>query len=248
MPQAVLLDISGVLHEDGVPLPGAVDAVRYLQAASIALRFVTNTSRKTSAAVYAELLDMGFPVERQQIYTAPAAVKAYLQRHRLRPYLLIHDALVPEFDDLDLYDPNAVVLCDAERHFDYANLDTAFQLLVERDAPLLAVGTNRYFRSRGRLHLDAGPFVKALEYAADTQAVILGKPASGFFQAVLHDVGVDAVEALMVGDDAEADVAAAMAAGLQGCLVKTGKYRDGDESRAPGARVEDSLAKLVEAL
>lgn len=246
MPQAVLLDISGVLHEDGVPLPGAVEAVERLQSANVALRFVTNTSRKTSAAVYAELVEMGFGVEHQQIYTAPEAVKAYLQQHRLRPYLLIHDALVPEFEELDLHDPNAVVLCDAGQRFDYANLDTAFQLLVERDAPLLAVGTNRYFRRQERLHLDAGPFVKALEYAADIHAVILGKPASGFFYAVLHDVGVDAADALMVGDDVEADVVAAMEAGLQGCLVKTGKYRDGDESRAPGARVESNLADVVE--
>lgn len=247
MPQAVLLDISGVLHEDAVPLAGAVEAVQRLQASDMALRFVTNTSRKTAATVYAELLEMGFAVERQQIFTAPVAIKDYLRQHRLRPYLLIHDNLVPEFEGLDRHDPNAVVVCDAEQRFDYAHLDDAFQLLQDR-APLLAVGTNRYFRRQGRLHLDAGPFVKALEYAADTRALILGKPAGGFFRAVLEDVGVEAADALMVGDDAEADVAAAMAAGLQGCLIKSGKYRDGDESRAPGAGTAASLAELVATL
>jgi ribonucleotide monophosphatase NagD (HAD superfamily) len=30
----------------------------------------------------------------------------------------------------------------------------------------------------------------------------------------------------MVGDDVEADVAAAMALGIQGCLVQTGKYQE----------------------
>jgi ribonucleotide monophosphatase NagD (HAD superfamily) len=33
----------------------------------------------------------------------------------------------------------------------------------------------------------------------------------------------------MIGDDAEADVGGAMAAGLMGVLVQTGKYRPGQE-------------------
>ncbi|WP_163557970.1 TIGR01458 family HAD-type hydrolase [Halomonas sp. NO4] len=244
MLQAVLLDISGVLHEDGVPLPGAVAAVAELQASPLALRFVTNTSRKTGATVYAELREMGFELERQQIFTAPAVIRRYLERHRLRPYLLVHESLEPEFEGLDTRDPTAVVLGDAEHRLDYRRLDEAFQLL-QQDAPLLAVGTNRYFRQRGGLHLDAGPFVKALEYAAGIEAQVLGKPAADFFHAVLADVGVRPEEALMVGDDVEADVAAAMALGMQGTLVQTGKYRAGDETRAPAASVEAGLAELV---
>jgi ribonucleotide monophosphatase NagD (HAD superfamily) len=35
----------------------------------------------------------------------------------------------------------------------------------------------------------------------------------------------------MIGDDVENDVAGAQAVGLTGILVKTGKYREGDEAR-----------------
>jgi HAD superfamily hydrolase (TIGR01458 family) len=244
MLQAVLLDISGVLHEDGVALPGAVEAVARLQSSRLALRFVTNTSRKTGAVVETELRQMGFALERQQVFTAPAAVRRYLEQHRLRPYLLIHEHLEPEFEGLNGADPDAVVLCDAEHRLNYQHLDEAFQVLLQ-GAPLLTVGTNRYFQQRGGLHLDVGPFVKALEYAADTQAVVLGKPAPGFFRAVLEDIGVEAADALMVGDDVEADVAAAMDIGMRGALVQAGKYRAGDEVRAPGASLEASLAELV---
>lgn len=247
MLKAVFLDISGVLTEDGVALPGAVEAVARLQAEGLTLRFVTNTSRKTSAAVCDDLQALGFQPAPDQVFTAPAAIRNYLVSHRLRPYLLIHESLEPEFADLDRDDPNAVVLCDAERRLDYAHLDEAFQLL-QRGVPLLAVGTNRYFRRAGALHLDAGPFVRALEYAADMQAVVLGKPASDFFQAVLEDAGVMAGEALMVGDDVECDVAAALNVGLQACLVRSGKYCAGDEARVPGARCTADLAELVEEL
>lgn len=247
MLKAVFLDISGVLHEDGKALPGAMTAVERLQASELALRFVTNTSRKTSRAVCDELLAMGFALEPAQVFTAPGAIRRYLLRHRLRPYLLIHADLEPEFADLPRDAPNAVVLGDAEERLDYAGLDAAFQLL-QRGAPLLAVGTNRYFRQAGTLHLDAGPFVRALEYAADIEATVLGKPSGDFFGAVLEDAGVAAGEALMVGDDVECDVAAAMAMGMQACLVRTGKYRPGDEARAAPARCAADLAELVEAL
>lgn len=247
MLKAVFLDISGVLTEDGVALPGAVAAVARLQAEGLTLRFVTNTSRKTTAAVCDELLALGFEAAPGQVFTAPAAIRNHLVSHRLHPYLLIHEALEPEFADLDRDDPNAVVLGDAERRLDYAHLDEAFQLL-QRGAPLLAVGTNRYFRRAGALHLDAGPFVRALEYAADTQAMVLGKPAGDFFHAVLGDAGVAPGETLMVGDDVECDVAAAREVGLQACLVRSGKYRPGDEAKASGARCTADLVELVEEL
>ncbi|MDN3557397.1 TIGR01458 family HAD-type hydrolase [Halomonas maura] len=244
MLKAVLLDISGVLHEDGAPLPGAVAAVGRLQAAGLVLRFVTNTSRKTGDRVHADLRGMGFEVDREQVFTAPAAVRHYLVRHGLRPYLLIHEGLEPEFADLAGDDPDAVVLGDAESRLDYRHLDEAFQCL-QRGAPLLTVGTNRYFRQQGSLHLDVGPFVRALEYAADTRATVLGKPAAGFFRAVLDDAGVTPEQAMMVGDDVDCDVAAAREVGLGACLVRSGKYRPGDEARAPGAECEDGLAALV---
>jgi ribonucleotide monophosphatase NagD (HAD superfamily) len=53
----------------------------------------------------------------------------------------------------------------------------------------------------------------------------------------------------MIGDDAEADVAGALAAGLgQAVLVRTGKYRPGDErafAPAPSI-VADDLAAAAE--
>lgn len=244
MLKAVLLDISGVLHEDGRALPGAVEAVARLQARDLALRFVTNTSRKTSGRVHTELRELGFEVAAEQVFTAPAAIRAHLLAHELRPYLLIHPDLEPEFDGLDTAEPDAVVLGDAAERLDYCHLDAAFGLL-QRGAPLLTVGTNRYFRQGGELHLDVGPFVRALEYAADIEATVLGKPAAGFFRAALADAGVEPHEALMVGDDVECDVAAALELGLEACLVRSGKYREGDEARAPGAACEDDLAALV---
>ena len=54
----------------------------------------------------------------------------------------------------------------------------------------------------------------------------------------------------MIGDDAQDDVAGAKAIGCKGILVRTGKYRPGDEERAtppPDATCDDfeTAARVV---
>ncbi|WP_369959468.1 TIGR01458 family HAD-type hydrolase [Pseudomonas benzenivorans] len=245
MTQAVLLDVSGVLYQDSVPLPGSVDAVAQLQAKGYPLRLVTNTSRLTAAEIHRQLSGMGYVIDPEQIYSAPRAMRHYLEARGLRPYCLIHRNLEAEFADLlEEPAPNAVVIGDAAERFDYPHLERAFHLLLE-GAPLLAMGINRYFRYQGALRLDAGPFVRALEYAAGVEALVLGKPSAAFFLGALEELGVQAPQALMIGDDVEGDVLGAQKAGLQGCLVQTGKYRPGDETRAPDALLAKDLADAV---
>jgi ribonucleotide monophosphatase NagD (HAD superfamily) len=60
-------------------------------------------------------------------------------------------------------------------------------------------------------------------------------------------MGVSPGDAAMVGDDVESDVGGAMAAGLAGILVRTGKYEPGAEGHIspPPTAVVDDLAAAV---
>ncbi len=50
----------------------------------------------------------------------------------------------------------------------------------------------------------------------------------------------------MIGDDVDSDVNGALAAGLRGILVRTGKYRTGDEARlTPGGELADDVGAAV---
>ncbi|MDX1757050.1 MAG: TIGR01458 family HAD-type hydrolase [Marinobacter sp.] len=244
----VLLDISGVLYQGSAPIAGSAQAVQRLRRAGVALRFVTNTSRQPASAVLKKLRSLGFEVAEKELFTAPQAAKRWLVDRGRRPFLIIHPDIEPEFEDLDQDNPDAVLLADAEDRLNYDSLDRAFALLMD-GAPLLAIGDNRYFQGDDRLHLDAGPFVRALEYAAGIEAQVAGKPSPLFFEQAVADAGSVAGEALMVGDDVTADVQGALDAGLNACLVRTGKYRPGDEDSVKGqAMIESSLESLVETL
>lgn len=230
MIRGVLFDLSGVLYVGQQALPGAADALARLAKAGLPAVFVTNVSQQPRATLLEQLHRLGLQVDDDALLTAPDAARGYLRRHELSPYLIVHAAIEAEFAGFGARQADAVLIGDAGEGFTHARLNHAFRLLMD-GAPLLAMGNNRYFRAADGLSLDIGPYVAALEYAADTRAVLLGKPAPAFFAAALARLGCAADEAVMIGDDAEADVGGALRAGLQAVLVRTGKYRDGDEKR-----------------
>ncbi len=230
----ILLDLAGVLYVGDTPLPGAREAIERLHHARLPTRYLTNTTRSTRRAILDRLSRMGLSIPPDSLYTAPLAARRYVESHGLRPYLLIHPNLKAEFAEFGEGPYNAVLVGDGGEAFTYERLNSAFRLLLE-GAPLLAMGNNRYFKERDGFSLDVGPFVTALEYAAGVRATILGKPAPDFFRAAIADLGCKADEVMMVGDDVAADVIGAVSAGLQGVLVKTGKYRPGDENQLKSA-------------
>jgi HAD superfamily hydrolase (TIGR01458 family) len=247
MSSCVFIDLSGTLHIGRHPLPGAIDAVARLRREGFRVRFVSNTSSKSRRRLQEVLGEIGFDIAFEELFTAPLVVHRYLQRHGLRPYLLVHPDLLEEFADLPQQDPDAVVVGCALEHFTYDSLNQAFRLL-RKGAPLIATGRTVCFEGRDGLQLDVGPFIAALEYAAGTEALVLGKPSPGFFAAAREEFSCPPKRVTMIGDDAESDVGGALAVGMRGILVQTGKYRPGDEARIgqPGALVVPDLAAAVD--
>ncbi len=248
MVKGIFFDISGVLLDGEDRINGADQALTSVRQAGLPYRLVTNTSQKTRALLVAQLQKAGLSVAADDVYTAPLAAKDYVLKHQLRPYCLIHPNLETEFNDLDQTQPNAVVIGDAAEGFTYENLNTVFRLCME-GAPLIAIGHNKYFKKNGVFYLDAGPFVEAIEYACDIEAVITGKPSNAFFEQVLDSIGLPASDVALIGDDIYGDIQGAMASGMQSRLVRSGKYRQLDENKvSPPAQVVDSVLQAVESL
>jgi ribonucleotide monophosphatase NagD (HAD superfamily) len=107
---------------------------------------------------------------------------------------------------------------------------------------------NRYFGGGDGLCLDVGATVAALEYATERKAVLIGKPACDFFLVACQSLGVAPEGTIVIGDDLEADIGGALAAGCGGVLVRTGKFRS-KQLEHPSVRPDrilDSLADLAE--
>ncbi len=246
MIRGALLDLAGVIYDGDRALPGASAAVERLRQAGLSLRFVTNTTRMPKRKILDRLAGLGFVLPESELFTPAAAARDWLARHDASPSLLVHPNLVEEFANIPARANRALVIGDAGESFDFAALNRAFRELIA-GASFIALAKNRSFKDEdGMLSIDAGAFVTALEYASGKTALVLGKPSVAFFEAALASMNCAQQDAVMVGDDAEADVAGALAAGLGAALlVRTGKYRKGDEERfspPPTATVADLAA------
>ncbi|HEX4985280.1 MAG TPA: TIGR01458 family HAD-type hydrolase [Burkholderiales bacterium] len=249
--EGLLLDIDGVLTVSWRALPGAVAALETLRALGLPMRFLTNTTSRTRAAIAQALDGQGFRIAASEILTAPAATATYLRKAHpgQRCYLLSSGDVAAELQGVKLVgekDPaDVVVLGGAGPEFSYEHLNHAFHLLCE-GAALVAMHRNMLWRTEGGLDLDAGAYVSGLEKAANRQAEVVGKPSRLFYGAALAALGTPASRTLMVGDDIEADITGAQAADIRAVLVRTGKFRESDLARAPAPpdAVIDSIVDL----
>jgi HAD superfamily hydrolase (TIGR01458 family) len=225
--RGILLDIDGVLHVSMQPVARAADTLSWLDQHGYRTCFVTNTTTASRATLAQQLAAIGLPLTEQQLITAPVATANYIRQHYpgKRCWVLSKGDTEADFAGIDLVESNAevVVIGGAEELLTYEAMNTAFRMLMD-GAVLLAMHTNLYWRTSEGLRLDSGPYVHALELATGKQAIVLGKPARPFFEQALQSIGVEAAEAIMVGDDLENDVRGAQQAGLRGILVCTGKH------------------------
>jgi HAD superfamily hydrolase (TIGR01458 family) len=248
----VLLDIDGVLYVGDEPVAGAQDALAALRLGSAGVRLLTNTTSRSRREVHEHLLELGFEAAHEEVLTPAAMAVAHCRERGYESVaLMVGDALREDLDSLKESapgeHPEAVILGDLGDGFTAEAMNGAFRMLMD-GAELIALQHNRYWRRHDGLVLDVGAYAAALEYAAGTEGVTVGKPARAFFGAALGDIPV--AHAVMVGDDIEADVGGAMAAGLLGVLVRTGKYRE-DALASSGVEptaVVDSIADVPELL
>jgi len=248
---AILLDVDGVLHVSGEPIPGAVDAVRRLRDDRHRIRFVTNSTTMSRHQLATRLREMGFGVEDEELQTTGVVAARVLAGKRV--LALTMPGILDDLDGLELIGMNAdaVLVGGADeseepgRIYSYLNLNRAFLELLA-GAELYCLHRNRWWQTSEGPRLDAGAIVAGLEYAAGIEATVLGKPSAQYFATAVEALDADPELAWMVGDDVEGDIGGGQAAGLRTVLVRTGKFRpdDLDHSSISPDGILSSIAQL----
>ena len=247
--EGLLLDIDGVLAVSWEALPGSVEAMKQLRADGIPFRLITNTTTKTRADLAQTLRSAGFEVADDEIVTAVVATAGYLgAAHPGGKVFVLSDgdatADLSGVDLVDVDEADVIVIGGANDDFSYGTMNRIFRRLMD-GAALVGMHRNLFWKTDQGWELDGGAYIAGLEEAADTTATICGKPERAYFEAALDMLGVDAGRAAMVGDDVVNDVLGAQTSGLTGILVRTGKYRPGDEERHDG-RPDHVVASFAE--
>ncbi len=245
-----LIDINGVLYTDDMPISGASDTIDFLRDKGYLFRFISNATQSCRKSAHRKLLDFGFNIKEEDIFSAPVATARYIKKTgKKRCFLLATGDVKKDFTKEGLTltekDPDYVVVGDAGKDFTFDGMNKAFNFLLD-GAGLIAMEKDRYWRSPGGLALCGGAYTAALEYASGKKAVLIGKPSKDFLNLALADMKAKPKDTIAVGDDLVTDIAGAQRAGMKAYLVTTGKHRKEDlkGSVIKPDRVLDSIVDL----
>jgi HAD superfamily hydrolase (TIGR01458 family) len=253
--KSLLIDLDGVLYTGDAVIKGAVNTVNWLRENAIPHIFLTNTTSRPREGIHRKLHRLGISFSPDQILTPVIAASNWLQENTDGPAALFvpHStksdfSKIPQLPEATETGAASVVIGDLGEAWDFCTLNRAFRLLIEdHNPPLIALGMTRYWRAEDGLRLDVAPFIKALEYAIGREAIVLGKPARGFFDAALKLIDANTDDTFMIGDDIVGDIQGAQSVGMMGLLVKTGKFRKSDiESYIRPYAVIESISELPE--
>ncbi|HWN22323.1 MAG TPA: hypothetical protein VNP93_10150, partial [Gaiellaceae bacterium] len=158
---AILLDVDGVLHVSGEPIPGAVEAVSRLRRDGHRLRFVTNNSTRARATLAEELRSMGFELDDEELQTTPIAAARELDGRRV--FALVMSGIVPDLHGVELVGDTAEAVlvggCDEtvepNQVFSYMNMARAFAEL-QAGADLYCLHKNKWWQTARGPMLDGG--------------------------------------------------------------------------------------------
>lgn len=248
---AYLFDVDGTLVYHDHAVPGAGEALQALKARGKRVLAVTNNSSLARHALGARFRRFGLPLEDHEVFSALVAT-AQLVAHEqpgARVHVFGNPGLAAEVARhglrlTDGIDADYVVVGNY-RGISYERLTVAMRALLQ-GARFVAVNVDRtYVGQDGGLVPGAGVFVAALERAvARPPDVVVGKPSVTLLHEAAESIGQQPAACLYIGDNPEADIGGAHAAGMDAALVLTGVAASADESADPPEHVMASVADL----
>jgi phosphoglycolate/pyridoxal phosphate phosphatase family enzyme len=257
----VIFDLDGVVYRGDEPIAGAPDLVAWLHDRGAIVRFATNNSMVTREGYVDRLGAMGIRTAAEEVVTSTSATVEHLRRHAPEVHAVLAIGASGMRDELEAAGLDVTMAADAAVAADGGPLERAYDAVIvgldpQIDYARLAAGmsaiaagarliaTNadaRYPTPAGFLP-GAGSIVAALATATGVVPTVIGKPEPSMFRAILEASGVPENEAVVIGDNPDADVVGARRAGCASILVLTGVADADVVASLDGDRVPDAVA------
>jgi 4-nitrophenyl phosphatase len=252
---AYVFDVDGTLIYHSHAVPGAAATLQALKRSGKHVLAVTNNSSLGRHDLAERFRRFGLPLEDHEVFSALVA-SAQLVAHEkpdARVHIFGNPGLRAEVEGLGLQVTESAdadyVIVGNHRGISYDRLTVAMRALLA-GARFVAINVDRtYIGEDGGLVPGCGVFVAALERGAGRGPdVIVGKPSVTLLHEAAQSVGCAPPSCLYIGDNPEADVVGAHAAGMDALLVLTGVATGLDEGMEPPEFMLPSVANLMEYL
>jgi len=241
-----IIDIDGTLMDSDRPLDGAVEFIRRLNEDGADYLLMTNSIR-TPEKQAERLTRAGLAVERGRILNPIAAINEYLARRGIERARIVGSE--EEMEQVraahDDKDNEITILLDFEKgNKGYDDLQDVLGD-IEKGVEVITASASPYYVRSGAKRIDTGAFVGLLEGVGGVSIRNFGKPSDAYFEAAGSILRSGKSDVFVIGDDWSTDIKGANDWGAKSILVKTGKYKVGDEEReTPTALIESLLGML----
>ncbi|MDD7693015.1 MAG: TIGR01457 family HAD-type hydrolase [Limosilactobacillus sp.] len=226
--QGYFIDLDGTTYKGTKRIPAAARFIKRLQDADKTVLFVTNNSTRTPEFVANNLRENHqINVTADNVYTTALATADYLDKvagDRRRVYVVgesgLRKALEQRHFQLTDQQPDYVVV-GLDSQVTYAKLETAV-LLIRAGATFIGTNADSNLPNERGMVPGAGSLVKLVEYATQQKPIMIGKPEATIMKLALAKADLTRDQVVMVGDNYNTDIRAAINTGMDSLLVYTG--------------------------
>jgi len=222
-----LLDMDGTLYLGDNVIDGAVEFIELLEKQGKKYIYLTNNSSRAGADYVGRLRGLGFPCEKENVFTSGMASAMYiLERYPgKKVYVMGTKALEAEIGSygIPLSRDADVVLVGFDRELTYEKLDHACRL-IRGGAPFIACNPDWVCPLEGGDSLpDCGSICACITAATGVKPFYIGKPRGEMAELCAKAAGVDISLTAAVGDRLYTDIACAVNAGAASVCVLSGE-------------------------
>jgi len=172
----------------------------------------------------------------------------FLKENNIKSYYFIgNENLKKLIRESDIFEkiPEYVIFCDFENiDCNYDELNKIFQY-IKGGSKIITTSYSNYYISKNEYKMDTGIFVKMYETLTNEKAEIIGKPSPMIYKKALNILKVKPNDIITIGDDVLTDIEGAKEIGMETILVKTGKYKEGDEEKYKPSKVVNNLEEII---
>lgn len=227
-----LVDIEGTIVKDKsyTPVEGAIDWLRKVKSKGKVFCLVSNNTTHSPEKLLSLLKSKGFELEEDNLDTCMKMANEWLKIKKIKSCFVIGNQILKDYlskEGIKIKEDSSVqaVMVGLDEKVDYQKLKNATRALMENGAYLIALHSNKVFKdSKGEIAPSVGSIVKALEYASDKKALIMGKPSEDFYRSVLRRLKSKPGNCLFISDDPLSDLAGAKKLKIKTAFVLSGKY------------------------
>ena len=223
-----LLDMDGTLYLGDTVLSGAIDFIHTLARTGRQYIYLTNNSSRAGADYVPRLKKLGFPCEKENVYSSGMATAEYLLKHF--PGRGIFPVGTARFEEelasygIERTEENpAAVVVGFDRELTYEKLEKAVRYL-RRGAAFIAANPDLVCPLPAEEVLpDCGSICALLTAASGVEPYYIGKPNRAMIDGIAKKTGLPNGRIAVVGDRLYTDIAVGVNAGAVSVLVLSGE-------------------------